>query len=104
MSCLPKSLCVLALLCGSALLAQAAPVDQEHQLLNKPQLVKMKPFASISCDACKVIVRILQDLFAQDPSEDEVAKISIRICIDFKIEDENVCNLVVPTFRVSSVR
>ena len=58
------------------------------------------PYSGLTCEACKVIVPLLQQLFAQNISEDEVAKIVVRVCIDLKIEDENVCTLVVPTFKV----
>ncbi len=73
--------------------------------LGKKSLESLKqrygaPESGLTCTACKVIVNLLQELFVQEASEEEIEKIIVRVCIDLKIEDENVCTLVVPTFKV----
>lgn len=59
--------------------------------------------SGFTCEACKFIVDRLQELFVKNATEDEIAKIITRFCIDFKIDDENVCSLAVITFKVSTL-
>lgn len=54
---------------------------------------------SLECTACKVISGILEDLLELDTPEEDVAKLIREICIAEKIEDENVCSLVVEEFK-----
>ena len=58
--------------------------------------------ADLECEACKIIVAALQDLLEKNSSEEEIVKVITTICIDLKIEDENVCTLVVPEFKVQA--
>ena len=55
---------------------------------------------SLECDACKLGVGVVQDLFSRGATEDEIVKAAIEICIITNTEDENVCRLVIPEFKV----
>lgn len=92
-----KILWLFVLLTAVFTLTASAPLKEGQKLLKR----KFAGASGFTCDACKVVVNLLQELFAQNASEDEVAKIVISVCIDLKIEDKNVCTLIVPTFRVS---
>ena len=59
------------------------------------------PSSDLTCDACKIIVDTLDKLFLENKTEDEIVDVITDICIDLKIEDRNVCTLVVKEFRVS---
>ncbi len=54
---------------------------------------------SLECAACKVVSNILEIILEQDTPEEDIAKLIRAICIVGKIEDENVCNLVVEEFK-----
>lgn len=56
--------------------------------------------SSFTCDVCKLFVGLIQELFLQNRTEDEVVSIVTAVCIDLKIEDVNVCTLVVKEFKV----
>ena len=87
---------VILLLCSVVIATNAAPTS------TKTNRKSSGVTSGLTCGACKVVVNLLQELFAKETSEDEIAKIITRVCIDLKIEDENVCTLVVPTFKVST--
>ena len=80
------------------------PADAAPALLStKGFLHNMQPKGEgsvLTCDLCKTIADILQDMFAQNKTEDEVADVATKICIDFHIQDRNVCTLVIPEFKV----
>ncbi len=107
MAPLARSSCLLAVLSLAFTLCSSVPLTMKNG--NSLELLKARlgangsPAASLTCSACKVVVNVLQDLFARDASEEEIEKIIIRVCIDLKIEDENVCTLIVPTFQVSTL-
>ena len=97
-----KTSCLAVLLFTAFTVTSSAPLHSSSYY-NSLESLKAKisgPYSGLTCEACKVIVTVLQQLFAQNASEDEIAKIVVRVCIDLKIEDENVCTLVVPTFQV----
>ncbi|XP_065178037.1 sphingomyelin phosphodiesterase-like [Sycon ciliatum] len=54
---------------------------------------------SISCDVCKVAIVAVQALVKQNATEEEIVKLSTRICIDLKIEDKRVCDGITVEFR-----
>lgn len=56
--------------------------------------------ADLECESCKVIVAALQQLMLQNATENEIVNIITRICIDLKIQDQNVCTLAVLEFKV----
>ncbi len=109
MAALARFSCLLALLSLTFMLCSSVPLTKKKD--NSLELLKTRlgalsvgaPTASLTCTACKVVVNVLQDLFARDASEEEIEKIIIRVCIDLKIEDENVCTLIVPTFQVRTL-
>ena len=55
---------------------------------------------SLECDACKLGVSVIQELFERGATEDAIVKAAIELCIVTKTEDENVCRLVIPEFKV----
>ena len=59
--------------------------------------------SNLDCDLCEDIVSIIQNLLETNTAEEDIVNICISICIDFKIEDENVCSLIVPHFKVYNV-
>lgn len=56
--------------------------------------------SGLTCDACKIIVDTLDQLFMENKTQDEMVDVITAICIDLKIEDRNVCTLVVKEFQV----
>lgn len=60
--------------------------------------------ANLKCESCKIIVGVLQQLLTGNATEDEICNIIARICVDLKVEDQNVCNQIVVEFKVFSMR
>ena len=54
-----------------------------------------------TCDVCEVVVYALQELLQTDAAEDDIINVAINICIDLQIEDKNVCESIVPLYKVS---
>ena len=54
---------------------------------------------SLECAACKLASSILEIVLEQDTPEEDIARLARAICIIEKIEDENVCSLVVEEFK-----
>lgn len=101
MDALTRFSCLLPLLLLSLTLSSSVPLGKTKE--TSLESLKQRygaPESSLTCTACKVVVNLLQELFAQGASEEEIEKIVVRVCIDLKIEDENVCTLIVPTFQV----
>lgn len=63
--------------------------------------IRRRDFSSLDCDTCKVIAAVLQDLLLTNPSETDIEKFAINVCLLFKIEDKNVCTGAVLEFKVS---
>lgn len=63
--------------------------------------IRTRNFSSLDCDTCKFIAAILQDLLLTNPSETDIEKFAINVCLLFKIEDKNVCTGAVLEFKVS---
>lgn len=59
------------------------------------------PSLGVTCEACKLIVDTLDVLFMENKTQDDIVDVITTICIDLKIEDRNVCTLVVKEFQVS---
>lgn len=59
------------------------------------------PSSGVTCEACKLIVDTLDVLFMENKTQDDIVDVITTICIDLKIEDRNVCTLVVKEFQVS---
>ena len=72
-------------------------LEKLQQKLHKRNLL-----SKLSCDVCKTGVGILDRLYSQH--EDKFVSAVTTFCIDSKIEDRNVCKLVVQEFKVSSRR
>ena len=78
-------------------LAVCAPIVSiaHDSLLSGP----LEP-TGLECESCKILMGVLQGLMLQNASEDEIVNVVTKVCIELKIEDENVCNLVVLEFKV----
>ena len=60
--------------------------------------------SGFTCDTCKAFFGIVRYLFDLGMVRDEIAKLSVEICTDFKIEDATVCSGVVSLFKVVHLR
>lgn len=58
------------------------------------------PSSGLTCDACKIVVGVLDVLFMENRTEDDIVEAATYICIVLNIEDRNVCTLVVKEFKV----
>ena len=56
--------------------------------------------SGLTCDACKIIVDTLDTMFMENRTWDDIVAVATEICIELKIEDRNVCTLVVKEFEV----
>ena len=55
----------------------------------------------LDCDACVILVDMVQILVRQNATSDEIASAITEYCILAKIEDTLVCTQVVREFKVS---
>ncbi|XP_062511163.1 sphingomyelin phosphodiesterase-like [Corticium candelabrum] len=60
---------------------------------------RLSRLSDIECDVCKLIVPLIQSWFDKNSTEDEVAQLITDFCIDFQLEDRNVCIGIVKEFR-----
>ena len=58
------------------------------------------PSSGLTCDACKIVVRVMDVLFMENRTQDDIVEAITYLCIVLKIEDRNVCTLVVKEFQV----
>ncbi|XP_076823452.1 sphingomyelin phosphodiesterase-like [Clavelina lepadiformis] len=61
-----------------------------NDLINKEKM---------TCKLCDGGVRLLQSLLYNELGEDIISVVAVGVCIEFKIEDENVCKLAVKEFK-----
>ena len=69
-------------------------------LLDSLSEARVRGPADLECEACKVVVTVLQQLLLSNSSENEIVDIITKLCIALQIEDENVCTLGVLEFKV----
>lgn len=74
--------------------------DEEE--LNKRLHDPSKERIDLDCDACVILVGLIQLLARLNSSEDEIASAVTKYCIQKKLEDNLVCTQVVREFRVSA--
>ncbi|XP_071502434.1 sphingomyelin phosphodiesterase-like [Diadema antillarum] len=55
--------------------------------------------ADIECDACKELMKAVDDLIQTDESRDLIVEIAAEVCKTLQIEDDRVCDLVVREFK-----
>ena len=55
----------------------------------------------LTCEACKVVVDTLDTMFMENRTWDDIVAVITEVCIELKIEDRNVCTLVVREFKVA---
>ena len=89
-----------SLLCASAPLPELADYSSTNLRWEIISNGLQQLSNSLGCDACKVGVGIIQALFSQNATGDEIAKAVTKFCNEFKLEDPNVCSLVVQEFKV----
>lgn len=74
----------------------------DAETLNKQLHDSSKERIDLDCDACKILVDMIQFLARLNSSEDEIAAALAKYCIDRKLEDNLVCTQVVQEFKVSA--
>ena len=57
----------------------------------------------LTCDVCKIVTGILDVLFLQNATDKDIVDVVTNLCIDFDIEDRNVCMLVIKEFQVRQI-
>lgn len=72
---------------------------KSRQLLDSLDL-HVEASAGLTCDACKLLVKGLDDLLQQNVTEEEIVNIAELVCVVGKIESDRVCHLVVREFKV----
>lgn len=55
---------------------------------------------SVLCDACTVMVATIRKLTELHSSEKLIEKAVTELCEKFKLEDDHVCEMIVPEFKV----
>lgn len=75
-----------------------------HSTLAAPVRFDESRPADLECETCKIVVELIQELLMQNTTEHDIVNVVTRVCIDLKIEDENVCTLVVREFKVYTPR
>ena len=55
---------------------------------------------SVLCEACTYGVNLIQKLLQLQTSEKLIVEAAIKVCKLFKIEDDYVCENIVPEFKV----
>ncbi|XP_059171990.1 sphingomyelin phosphodiesterase-like [Physella acuta] len=60
---------------------------------------KLEGWKNITCDLCVFIVEEVHDMIERATAVETIVKEVIRICILFKIEDQRVCNMIVPQYQ-----
>lgn len=97
---------ILVALTAAPLLSHGVPLTKPGPVTTNPQRWSMiangvqRLSATLECTACKLAVKTLQQLFSQNATEDAIVKAVVELCVVLKVEDENVCSLVVPEFKV----
>ena len=62
-----------------------------------------KECIDLDCDACIILVDIVQFLARSNSSEDEIVTVLTKFCIQAKLEDHLVCTQITREFKVSLV-
>ena len=75
-------------------------VEELNKRLHDPS----KERIDLDCDACVILVDLIQSLTRLNTSEDEIATAITKFCIQHKLEDNLVCTQVVREFKVSPQR
>ena len=72
-------------------------VEKLNMRLHDPS----KERIDLECDACVILIDIVQLLARSNASEDEVVVALTKFCIQFKLEDNLVCTQITREFKVS---
>ena len=77
------------------------PLIRNEDIANADSILSFSKFtSSLTCDACKLLVKELDDLIQSDLTETEIVDIATVVCIAAKIESERVCRYGVREFKV----
>ena len=87
----------LVLQTSAMMIADKWDVEELKRELHAPS----KERIDLECDACVVLVDIIQLLARSNSSEDEIVIALTKFCIQAKIEDTSVCTQVTREFKVS---
>ncbi|XP_019613437.1 PREDICTED: sphingomyelin phosphodiesterase-like [Branchiostoma belcheri] len=55
--------------------------------------------SGLKCSLCEMGMRVVQDLFVKNKSQDEIASVITKLCITFRVEDKTVCTYIVKEFK-----
>lgn len=79
----------------------ARKTTPEARVSNSPLPSEGEESLDFSCEVCTLVSEVLQFILDTGASEEEVAKyLALPLCTLLKIEDENVCSLVVEEYKV----
>lgn len=69
----------------------------------KPEPWNRGTLGKLTCVLCKGAVDLIQSLFEQQKTKNQIANAVRKYCIDLKIEDERVCTGIVNMFQVIQI-
>ena len=95
------SLLCLPFLVAGIIAAPLTPEVPPYSITDKLFGGKNNLKSGLTCDICESVVSVMQQLIDGKAAEEDIVKIAITICIDLQIEDKNVCESIVPLFKVS---
>eukprot|EP01137_Pigoraptor_chileana_P007391 Opistho-2@52926 len=81
-----RAICAFAVLALCVAPLNAAPVEFKQK------------YSAISCDVCTYALGKIQGLIKDHSPMSLINTVATDVCITFKIEDKNVCSLVIPEF------
>ena len=82
---------------SAMMIADKLNVEELRKQLHDPT----KERIDLDCDACVLMVDVIQFLVRQNANEEEIAKAATELCIQLKIEDKSVCTQGVQEFKVN---
>ena len=88
----------LVLQTSAMMMADKWDAEELNKRLHDPS----KERIDLDCDACVILVDLIQFLARRNTSEDEIVTTLTKFCIEKKIEDNLVCTQIVREFKVSS--
>ena len=94
------SLLCLPFLVAGIIAAPLRPDVTPYSITDQLFVGKNRLKSGLTCDICEGVVSVLQQLIDGKAAEEDIVKIAISICIDLKIQDKNVCESIVPLFKV----
>ncbi|XP_035688597.1 sphingomyelin phosphodiesterase-like [Branchiostoma floridae] len=100
-----------ALFCAFLLLVASPPtshsdvrndmekLDALGRTIQEARLSDPELEGSLKCSLCEMGMEVVQGLFIQNKSQDEIATVVTKLCILFHVEDKTVCTYIVQLFK-----